>query len=49
MHEIPEDGTKHLTTPDCPCGVTARKTDRTARTVYVHVDQQPDTADGGGQ
>lgn len=38
LHEIPDDGVKHLGGKDCPCGPTARKrrVKGVTRTVYTH-------------
>lgn len=39
LHEIPDDGYKHLATVDCPCrpkAVKRRQRSGVVRTVYVH-------------
>lgn len=46
LHQVPDDGTKHLHVRDCPCRPTARKKriDGMMRTVYAHQEQTPPPA-----
>lgn len=47
LHEIPADGYKHLSSPDCPCRPKARKRRASSgvlRTAYVHVAGAPKSA-----
>lgn len=51
MHEIPQDGTDHQPSPDCPCRPTVSKTKRLtepARTIYAHRERTADTVDVDG-